>query len=180
VSADAGGAVLVADGYAIADINGLPAASALPTIEVHGSRVRESNSGSVSLPFTLILSGAAPTGGVHAWVSTAQLDGIGGIAMPRVDYWPLSNQLVSIAEGATTGTISIKVHGDRWVELNESVTLQIDAVDGATALVSRAVGWIEDNDADATLSSPAGRGGTAHRASPTPRRTRLPAAEAER
>jgi hypothetical protein len=155
MSVDAGGAVLVADGYAIAEINGLVAASTLPTIEVHGGRIREGDYGSIQLPFTLTLSGAAPAGGVRAWVSTTRVDGIGGMAMPGVDYASLNRQLVSIPAGATQALVSVKVLGDRWLELNEAVTVQIDAIEGASALASQAIGWIEDNDADASLSTPA-------------------------
>lgn len=148
----------VADGHAtgaIADFEYLSA----PTISVGDVSISEGNSGTRLATFTATLSKPA-AGDVVFDTATGNVTALSGS-----DYVALSQVGLSIPAGATSRDISVVINGDGVVEPNETFSLDIANVHGATITDGRAIGTITNDDAypalaigDASVSE--GDGGT--------------------
>lgn len=143
---DAADQVLVADGYAVGELNAGSYSASTPRLSVHGGSTREGDAGNAALPFTLSLSEPAGAGGVTLLASTFTSDEIGGVATPGIDYSPVSLKAVHIEEGHVEASVVIKVHGDRWQELDEAVHLRVESVTGAEVANASGTGYIRDDD----------------------------------
>jgi len=132
----------IADGEAtgtITDDDGVP------TLSIGDATVVEGNSGEVDLVFTITLSNAATTDVTLDYATAA------GTAIAGTDFTAATGSL-TIPAGQTSATITVKVNGDTLDEANETLTLTLSNVVGATLLDGEATGTIEDDDAAPTIS----------------------------
>jgi len=111
----------------------------LPTLSVGDASVVEGSSGTKQMTFTVSLSQAA-TGPVTVNYATAN-----GTATAGQDYVAKSGTII-FAAGETQKTISVTVNGDKVVELNETLALNLSAPAGATLADGAAVGAILTDD----------------------------------
>ena len=113
----------------------------LPVISIGNAQRSEING---YMTFDVILSAAAPSGGVSVrWRTVA------GTATADVDYNTDSGTL-TIAPGATAGTISLYVYADTTDEFDETVFIELSNPVGAAfagdATILRGTGTILDDD----------------------------------
>lgn len=125
------------------------AITALPVISVASVSRNEGDSGEANLTFTVKLS-AASTSAVTVKYATAN-----GTAIAGSDYTGKTGTL-TIAAGATSGTIAIKVTGDTYYELNETFSLKLSSASGATLAgggsTLTATGTIKNDDVAPVVS----------------------------
>ena len=112
---------------------------AAPTLSINDVSVKEGNSGAVNLVFTVSLSAAS---GRQVTVSYATAN---GTATAGSDYIAKAGTL-TFSAGTRTQTLSVKVNGDRVVEPNETLFLNLSNAVNATLVKSQGVGTILNND----------------------------------
>jgi predicted extracellular nuclease len=113
-----------------------------PDLSIGDASVIEGNSGRASLVFPITLSGPAPAGGIDFTYSTA--DGTATVA--DNDYAAATNAAVSIAAGATSGSVTVSVNGDTTYEPNETFTVTLANVTQANVTDGTATGTITNDD----------------------------------
>ncbi|HXJ63208.1 MAG TPA: Calx-beta domain-containing protein [Actinomycetota bacterium] len=128
----------VADGTATGTIQNDDGAPPPPSMSINDVTVKEGNSKTTPATFTVTLSSAA-VGTVTAHYATSD-----GSAVAPGDYRSKSGT-VSIADGLTTGTITINVVGDRLQEPDETFTVTLTAPSGATLGDAAGQGTITDH-----------------------------------
>ncbi len=113
----------------------------LPTLSVANASINEGNSGTTTLTFTVSLSSPALDGGVGFNIAT-----VNGTATAGSDYVAISGATGSIAAGATSTTIDVTINGDTAYEPNETFTLNLTAITGATNTSASTTGTINNDD----------------------------------
>lgn len=116
------------------------AAPALPSLSIADASVKEGNSGTRLMTFTVTLSAAA-AGPVTVAYSTAD-----GTATSGSDY-VAANGTLAFAAGETSKTIQVKVKGDKAAEANEVFTVRLANATGATIANGSATGTLTNDDA---------------------------------
>ena len=116
----ASGATLQADRRGTATINDDDAA---PTASIGDATVTEGNTGTVNANFTVTLSSAAAAQ-VRIRYST-----VNNSAAAPDDFNGVTDGIVTIAQGASTGTITIEVKGDTVPEGSGSPRVEVFFVD---------------------------------------------------
>jgi len=101
----------------------------------------EGNSGTTSLDFTITLSGPAGAGGVTFDIATAD-----GTAAAPSDYTAKSLTGQTIPAGSSTYTFSVLVNGDTDVEPDETFSVNVTNVTGATVVDGQGQGTIVNDD----------------------------------
>jgi hypothetical protein len=135
----------IADGSATGTIvNDDGTAPVLPGLSVSDATRVEGNSGTAKLNFTVSLSQAA-TGPVTVQYGTAN-----GTASAGSVYTAKSGTL-TFAAGQTSKTVSVAVLGDTAVEANETLTLNLSGVSGATIADGSGTGTITNDDVAAPV-----------------------------
>ena len=129
----------VADGQATGTILNDDAAS-LPQLSVADVSISEGRKGSKNLAFTLRLSAAA-SGPVGYAVATGNLTATTGS-----DYVGLNLSNQSIPAGATSKIVNVAILGDLVKEANETFSLTVSNVSGASTGDGYAVGTILNDD----------------------------------
>jgi hypothetical protein len=114
-----------------------------PALSIADASIAEGNSLTRQLTFTVKLSAAA-AGPVTYNIATAN-----GSAVAPSDYTAKSLTGQSIAAGATSKTFTVAIKGDTLVEPNETFTVNVSGVAGATVADAQAVGTITNDDAAA-------------------------------
>ncbi len=116
--------------------------TAAPSLSINDVSASEGNSGTTTFTFTAALSSPAPAGGVTFDIATAA-----GTATADDDYQSktLTNQ--SIAEGVSDYTFNVTVYGDTTFETNETFTVDVTNVTGATVADGQGLGTITNDDA---------------------------------
>jgi len=122
------------------DIGAYERLSVVPSMTVDDVTVTEGNAGTVSAIFTARLSVAA-TQAVTVGFATAN-----GTATAPGDYTAASGAL-TFTVGATTRTVAVSVAGDTAVEPDETFTVNLTNVVGATLSDGVGLGTISDDDA---------------------------------
>ena len=133
----------IADGAAVGTI--LTDEAIAPKIKVADAAVKEGDSGTRDLSFTVTLS-QATTNTVTVAYGTAD-----GTAKAGQDYIAQSGTL-TFAPGETAKVITIKVTGDTAIEGNETLKINLSAPTGATIADGAASGTIVNDDAQITVS----------------------------
>ncbi len=110
-----------------------------PSMSIDDVRVTEGNNNTKSVTFTVRLSAAS---GRTVTVNYATAN---GTAMAGSDYLAKSGT-VNIAAGATSGTFTVEVVGDRVREPTENFVVNLSGAMNATIVDSQAVCTIIDND----------------------------------
>jgi hypothetical protein len=111
-----------------------------PTVSITNVRVREGNSGFRYLAFTVRLS-APSYRPVQVYYATAN-----GTARAGQDYTALSRRPLVFNRGETTKTIQVKITGDRSIERDETVYINLLGVLNAILGTRRATGTILNDD----------------------------------
>jgi hypothetical protein len=114
-------------------------AQADPAITVSSPSMREGNSGSASMVFTISLSRALSTA-TTLWVRTAN-----GTATTGEDYVGIPTRQVTIPAGSRQVSVTVKANGDRKIEANEVVYLEVSR-NSSFATPSRGAGTIINDD----------------------------------
>ena len=117
------------------------------TLSISSPFVDEGDSGSANLVFTVSLGGTKATA-----VTVNYADAGTGTATSGTDYTALAAGTLTIAAGATSGTITVLVTGDTGVEADETVVIQLSNASGAGLLptTSTGTGTIRDDDTSGT------------------------------
>ncbi len=110
-----------------------------PAVSIGDVAMAEGSSGAANLTFTVTLDKAA-TGPVSVGYSTAN-----GTATAGSDYTAATGT-VTFAAGETSKTIQVAVKGDTAVEANETFTVNLANVSGATIAKAAATGTITNDD----------------------------------
>jgi hypothetical protein len=116
-----------------------------PTITVSSPSMREGNSGSASMVFTISLSRALTTP-TTLWVRT--VDGTATTA--GSDYAGISARTVTIPAGSRQVSVTVKVNGDRKIEANEVFYLEVSR-SSSFAIPSRGTGTIINDDGSSAV-----------------------------
>ena len=112
----------------------------LPTVSVNSPAVKEGNSGTTALTFTLTLSQASAKQ-VSVLVNTLQ-----GTAKSGNDYVSVGRGTVTFAPGQTTQTFTVQVVGDALAESNEQFQLALRSPVNATLGTASGTGTILNDD----------------------------------
>jgi hypothetical protein len=112
-----------------------------PTVTVSSFMLAEGNTGTTRFIFGVTFS-AASGNPISGTVNT--MDGTATVA--DNDYFAISNFMNTIPEGATFGTIEVMVNGDMTNEQNETFSLQVSAITGASPALVTATGTINNDD----------------------------------
>jgi len=139
ISNPVGGGVTIADAQAVGTITNDDAA-ATPTLSIADVSIAEGNAGTQVATFTVSLSPAA-AGTVSYDIATSN-----GTATAGSDYVAASLVGQSMTAGATSKTFSVTVNGDATVEPDETFTVNLSNVVGATVGDASATGTISNDD----------------------------------
>jgi hypothetical protein len=131
------------DGTAVGTITNDDSAGGGPTLSIGDVSMAEGNSLTKQMTFTVSLSAPASTAVTYN-IATAN-----GTAIAPTDYTAKSLTGQSIAAGSTSKTFVVVVKGDKTVEPNETFTVNVTSVAGATLADGQAVGTISNDDAAA-------------------------------
>ncbi|MDG5495707.1 Calx-beta domain-containing protein [Niveispirillum sp. BGYR6] len=122
----------------------------LPALSITGSSVREGNSGTKALSFTVSLSEASSQAVTFNFATK------GLTATAGVDFQAVSGTY-TIAAGSRSTVINVLVNGDIKVEGNETLTGIISQPSGAILATSAATGTILNDDFQSAFSADAYR-----------------------
>lgn len=111
------------------------------TLSIADASIREGNSGTQPLTFTIRLSRASGTPVTYS-IATAN-----GTATAGSDYIARSLAGQTIAAGQTSRTFSVTINGDTRREGNETFRINLAAPGGATILDGQATGTLLNDDA---------------------------------
>ncbi len=111
------------------------------TVSIADVVLDEGNATSRTMSFKVLLSAAA-TGPVKYNIATAD-----GSATAGTDYTAKSLNAVSIAAGALSKNFTVSVKGDTAQEPDETFTVTLSAVTGASVADGQAIGTIRNDDA---------------------------------
>jgi uncharacterized protein len=112
----------------------------LPLLAVNDLSVLEGDTGTITMNFSVSLSAPAGVGGVSFTYATAD-----GTATAGSDYVSASG-MATIAEGATSTTVTVTINGDLSVEGNETFFVNLSSVVGATVSDGQGQGTITNDD----------------------------------
>jgi len=132
----------VADSTATGTITNDDSASS-PTVSIWSSEHEEGDIGQMDMEFSVTLSSVS-TQDVSFNFATAD-----GTAFSGQDYVGLSGNVV-IPAGMSAVTLRVRIQGDTLAESNETFTVSLSNVVGATVAVGSATGTIHDDDAAGT------------------------------
>jgi hypothetical protein len=114
----------------------------LPDLSIGNANVKEGNSGTSTLTFTVTMTTTSAT---DVTVNYATAPGTATPAMPNVDYTTASGTL-TIPAGQTSGTISVSVVGDKVLEPNETLFVNLTNPSGAYITGGQGLGLIKNDD----------------------------------
>ncbi|MFA6985157.1 MAG: Calx-beta domain-containing protein [Arenimonas sp.] len=130
----------VADGQAVGTIVNDDGGATTPSLSIADVSISESNSGTKVATFTITLSGTSANA-VSYDIATAN-----GTATAGSDYVASSLAGQSIAAGGTSKAFAVTINGDTVVESNETFTVTVTNVVGATVADGMATGTISNDD----------------------------------
>jgi predicted extracellular nuclease len=116
--------------------------AATPQISISNVSGPESDAGTNTLTFNISLDIPALAGGV-----TFDIDTSNGSATAGSDYAANSADAVTIAAGDSATTFNVTVNGDTTFEADETFTVTLSNVTGATVANGTGTGTIENDDA---------------------------------
>lgn len=113
-----------------------------PSLSVNDVSLNEGNGGTTKFTFTVTSTLSAPAGGITFDIATA--DGTATTAGGDYVARSLTNQM--IPAGQQTYTFDVTVNGDTLVEANETFTVNITNVSGASVTDGSGLGTIQNDD----------------------------------
>lgn len=129
---------LAIDDFALTAAGGPPP----PTLDVDSVSQSEGDTGTTLMTFTASLSAPAGAGGVSFVARTVD----GTATEADNDYVGMAATLLTIDEGNSSQQMAIVINGDLVNEPNETFTLEIDSLVGATAGTLIGTGTIQNDD----------------------------------
>jgi hypothetical protein len=114
----------------------------LPELSIGNATVKEGNSGTSTLTFTVTMSTTSAT---DVTVDYTTAPGTASPAMPNVDYLTSSGTL-TIPAGQTTGSLSVSVMGDKVLEPYETIFMNLTNPSGAYVTTGQGLGLIRNDD----------------------------------
>jgi hypothetical protein len=111
-----------------------------PIITINDISIRETNSDTAEARFTVSLSARSPQD-VQVIFSTAN-----GTATSTGDYLPLINSFLTVAAGATSGTLVVPIIGDTTDEPDETFFVNLTSAVNGTIGDAQGVGAIVNDD----------------------------------
>jgi hypothetical protein len=114
----------------------------VPALSITDVSQFETNAGTTTFTFTVSLSAPAGANGVTFDIATAD----GTATTADGDYLAKALTGQTIAAGSTTYTFDVTVNGDAKLEENESFTVNVTNVTGATVADGAATGTIQNED----------------------------------
>ena len=123
---------------------------AFPAISISDASVKEGNSGTNTLSFTVSLS---TVGARQVQVDFVTHD---GSASASSDYQAVAGRL-SFGTGETSKQVTVKVNGDTTVETDEQLSVELSSPIGATITDGYGIGTIRNDDSATPTSPPAGK-----------------------
>ena len=130
----------VADGQGLGTITNDDAAAS-PDLSINDASLFEGNAGTTIARFTVSLATPAPAGGVRFDIATAD-----GTATAGSDYVARNLAAETIAAGASSLDFDVTINGDSTLEADETFTVTIANVSGATVVDGSATGTIRNDD----------------------------------
>jgi uncharacterized protein (TIGR03437 family) len=124
----------------------------LPTLSINDVSQNETNSGTTTFTFTVSLSAPAPS---TVTFNIATADGTAQDGTPAgedTDYVARSLTAQTIPAGSQTYTFDVTVNGDTKIEPNETFSVNVTNVTGATLSDGQGLGTIQNDDSPPTLS----------------------------
>ncbi|MEX2188054.1 MAG: Calx-beta domain-containing protein [Pirellulales bacterium] len=154
--------VTLADASAVGTITDDDDAPPAPSLSIADMTLVEGDSGTADMVFTVTLANPPATGDVTVDFATSD-----GTAEDGSDYTATSGTL-TFAQGTSSLTISVPIHGDTTVEADEAFTVMLSNATNATIGTTMATGTITNDDvavatvsiADATIDEGTGAGTT--------------------
>lgn len=131
-------------GIAIDEVSVTPGGGTPPpnALSIADASKAEGNSGSSTLSFTVSLSTPAPAGGVTFDIATSD-----GTATAPSDYVARALTAQTIAAGASSYSFDVTINGDTTGEPDETFSVSLSSVTGATLGDGVATGTIINDDA---------------------------------
>jgi Tol biopolymer transport system component len=126
-----------------------------PSLSVNDVLANEGNGGTTTFRFTVTSTLSAPAGGITFDITTAD----GTATTAGGDYVPRSLTNQTIPAGQQTYTFDVTVNGDTLVEPNETFTVNITNVSGASVADASAMGIIQNDDTASLVISQVYGGG---------------------
>jgi hypothetical protein len=117
-----------------------------PSLSIADASLAEGNTGSANMQFTVSLSA------VSGQDVTFDVDTTNGTATAGEDYTAVSTNGVTITAGNLSTIVNVPILTDTLDENNETFTVTLSNLDGATAGTLTATGTINDDDARPTIS----------------------------
>ncbi len=121
--------------------------SSLPSLTINNVTANEGGSGVTSFTFTVMLSAAAPAGGVTFDIATAN-----NTATAGSDYTAKTLTAQTIPAGSTSYAFTVDVLGDITPEADETFFVNVTNVVNANIVTGQGVGTITNDDAAASLT----------------------------
>lgn len=142
---------LVADGQGIGTISNDDS----PSLSINDVSASEGNAGTTTFTFTVTSTLPAPAGGISFDIATAN----GTATSASGDYVArtVANQTIPAAQ--TTYTFDVTVNGDTLFEPNETFTVNVTNVSGATLTDGQGLGTIQNDDSSNLVISQTYPGG---------------------
>ncbi len=119
----------------------------IPTISIADAGIKEGNTGTSNIVFTLTMSAASPID-ISVTVATSG----SATAIYSIDYIPTS-KVITIAAGQTSATFTVQVQGDSIFEPIEALHVLLSSPSGVLLDDSDAYGLIIDDDSPYSLPS---------------------------
>jgi hypothetical protein len=132
-----------------------------PALTISDAAQSETSSGDTTFTFTVTSSLPAPASGITFDIATADGTAHDGVP-PAADNDYVSRSLTgqTITAGATTYRFDVTVHGDTFVEPDETFVVNLSNVANATILDGQGLGTIQNDDsANLVISQVYGGGG---------------------
>ncbi len=130
------------DGLAVDDFSITANGGVGVFLSIDDVTVTEGDSGTTAAVFTVSLSGPALPGGVTFDIATAD----GSATVADNDYQPLLLTGQTIPEGSQTAAFTVLVNGDTTIEPDETFTVNVSNVAGATVSDAQGLGTIVSDD----------------------------------
>lgn len=118
--------------------------SLLPTLSLSGATLAEGNAAMTAFTFAVSLNSPAGVGGVSFTANTQTFGA--NPATAGVDYTALVNFAGTIAEGLSSGSVTVQVTGDTMPEPDETFQLVLTNISGATPASVIATATIVNDD----------------------------------
>jgi PKD repeat protein len=127
------------DGLAIDDFSITP--MFVNELSISDVTMNEGNAGSTPFDFVVQLTAPAGVGGVSFELTSADLT-----ANQPGDYMEIPTTFGTIPQGATSYTLTVPVYGDVTIESDETFSINVTNVVGATVTDAMAIGTIVNDD----------------------------------